>query len=163
MRHWSVLTASALAVIAFAPCTTQAQDKDIVETAAATGSFKTMTRLLNEAGLTTILRGPGPFTVFAPTDAAFAKLEPGVLDALTKDRSRLRSVLLYHVIAGKISSADALKLAGTSKRTVEGPEAKLTASGNTPVINNARVVQGDIMAKNGVIHGIDAVMIPPSR
>lgn len=160
MRYRAVLAA---VLLALAPCAMEAQSKDIIETAASAGSFNTMTRLLNEAGLTPILRGPGPFTVFAPTDAAFAKLEPGVLDALVKDKPRLRSVLLYHVIAGKITVAEVVKLAGTSKKTFEGPEAKITASGETAVINNARVVQGDIMAKNGIIHGIDAVMIPPAR
>jgi uncharacterized surface protein with fasciclin (FAS1) repeats len=141
----------------------RAQDKDIVETAAAAGSFKTLTKLLGDAGLTETLRGPGPFTVFAPTDEAFAKLTPGTLDALVKDRSRLRSVLLYHVVAGKITAADAVKLAGTGRKTVEGQEAKISVMGGTPMINNAHVTAADIAAKNGVIHGIDAVMLPPGR
>lgn len=153
----------AIAALAASPSALRAQSQDIIATATADGSFKTMTRLLNEAGLATILRGPGPFTVFAPTDEAFSKLEPGALDALAKDRSRLRSILLYHVIAGRITAADAVKLAGTTRKTVEGPDAKLSAAGGTPMINNARVVKGDIMARNGVIHGIDAVMIPPAR
>jgi len=160
MRRWSAIVAAA---VAFAPGALQAQDKDIVETAAATGTFKTLTKLLADAGLTETLRGPGPFTVFAPTDEAFAKLTPGTLDALAKDRSRLRSVLLYHVVAGKITAADALKLAGTGRKTVEGQEAKLSVMGSTPMINNAHVTQTDIAAKNGVIHGIDAVMLPPGR
>ncbi|HEY0928904.1 MAG TPA: fasciclin domain-containing protein [Gemmatimonas sp.] len=160
MRPWSAIVAAA---VALAPGAMYAQDKDIVETAAAAGSFKTLTKLLGDAGLTETLRGPGPFTVFAPTDEAFAKLTPGTLEALAKDRSRLRSVLLYHVVAGKITAADAVKLAGSGKKTVEGQEAKISVMGNTPMINNAHVTQTDIAAKNGVIHGIDAVMLPPGR
>ncbi|BAH37586.1 MAG TPA: fasciclin domain-containing protein [Gemmatimonas aurantiaca] len=160
MRHWTVITAAAIAI---SPLAAKAQDKDIVETATAAGSFKTLTKLLGDAGLTETLRGPGPFTVFAPTDEAFAKLAPGALDALAKDRSRLRSVLLYHVVAGKITAADAVKLAGTGRKTVEGQEAKISVMGSTPMINNAHVTKADIVAKNGVIHGIDAVMLPPGR
>lgn len=160
MRHWTVITAAAIAIF---PLAAKAQDKDIVETATAAGSFKTLTKLLGDAGLTETLRGPGPFTVFAPTDEAFAKLAPSALDALAKDRSRLRSVLLYHVVAGRITAADAVKLAGTGRKTVEGQEAKISVMGNTPMINNAHVTKADIAAKNGVIHGIDAVMLPPGR
>lgn len=160
MRHWSIIAA---AVIAVSPALAQPQDKDLIETATAAGSFKTLTKLLGEASLTETLRGPGPFTVFAPTDEAFAKLAPAALDALAKDRSRLRSVLLYHVVAGRITSADAIKLAGSGRKTVEGREARISVMGSTPMINNAHVIKADIAARNGVIHGIDAVMLPPGR
>ncbi|MBL0937534.1 MAG: fasciclin domain-containing protein [Gemmatimonadaceae bacterium] len=162
MRSFSKLAASAVIALAV-PAAVQAQDKDIVETATAAGSFKTLTRLLGESGLAETLKGPGPFTVFAPTDEAFAKLPSGALDALAKDKSRLKSVLLYHVVAGKVSAADALKLAGKGAKTVEGSEAKISVMGQTPMINNAHVTRTDIAAKNGVIHAIDAVMLPPAR
>lgn len=139
------------------------QAVDIITTISNDGSFTILVKLLGDAGLTTTLRGPGPFTVFAPTDEAFRKLPTATLEALSHDRSRLRSVLLYHVIAGRLMAADALKLAGTTRKTVEGREASMAASGTVPMINNARVTKADIVAKNGVIHGIDAVMMPSDK
>ncbi len=165
MSRWSAF--AALHVIALAlvlsPSAVPAQDRDIIETAAAAGSFTTLTKMLADAGLTETLRGPGPFTLFAPTDEAFGKLPAGTLDALGRDRSRLRSVLLYHVVAGKITAADAVRLAGTGRKTVEGREARMSVMDDKPMINNAHVMRADILAKNGIIHGIDAVMLPPDR
>jgi uncharacterized surface protein with fasciclin (FAS1) repeats len=161
MRKLSLIAA---AVLAFsAPAVAQAQDKDIVETAVAAGSFKTLAKLLTDAGLVSTLQGPGPFTVFAPTDEAFAKVPAATLEALAKDKAKLKSVLLYHVVAGKVMAADALKLAGKGAKTVEGSEAKISVMGGTPMISNAHIVKTDILAKNGVIHVIDAVILPPAK
>lgn len=162
MRRSSVFAAAAVVALA-APAVVQAQDKDLVETAAAAGSFKTFSKLLGDAGLLEMLRGPGPFTVFAPTDEAFAKVPAGTLDALAKDKAKLKNVLLYHVVAGKVPAAEALKLAGKSAKTFEGSDARISVMGSTPMINNAHIVKTDIMAKNGIIHGIDAVIMPPSK
>ena len=162
MRKLSMLAVAAVVAMA-APATSQAQDKDIVETAVAAGSFKTLAKLLGDAGLVETLKGPGPFTVFAPTDEAFAKVPAATLEALGKDKAKLKSVLLYHVVAGKVMAADALKLAGKSAKTVEGSEAKISVMGQTPMINNAHIVKTDIVAKNGVIHVIDAVILPPAK
>lgn len=161
MRNRSFVTALA-AVVAVAPAV-QAQDKDIVETAAAAGSFKTLARLLADAGLTETLKGPGPFTLFAPTDEAFAKAPPGTLEALAKDRTKLKNLLLYHVVAGRVMAADVAKLAGRGAKTVEGSEAKIAMMGQTPMINTAHLVRTDILAKNGVVHVIDAVIMPPAK
>jgi uncharacterized surface protein with fasciclin (FAS1) repeats len=162
MRTLSLLATAA--VVAFAaPAAAQAQDKDIVETAVAAGSFKTLAKLLTDAGLIETLKGPGPFTVFAPSDEAFAKVPAATLEALSKDKAKLKAVLLYHVVAGKVPAAEALKLAGKGAKTVEGQEAKITVMGGAPMINNAHIVKTDIMAKNGIIHVIDAVLLPPSK
>ena len=162
MRKLSMLVAGAMFAVA-APSIAQAQDKDIVETAVAAGSFKTLAKLLTDAGLIETLKGPGPFTVFAPTDEAFAKVPAATLAALGKDKAALKNVLLYHVVAGKVMAADALKLAGKGAKTVEGSEAKITVMGGTPMINQAHIVKTDIIAKNGVIHVIDAVILPPAK
>ncbi|MBL0892419.1 MAG: fasciclin domain-containing protein [Gemmatimonadaceae bacterium] len=162
MRKLSMLAVAAVVAMA-SPATSQAQDKDIVETAVAAGSFKTLAKLLGDAGLVETLKGPGPFTVFAPTDEAFAKVPAATLEALGKDKAKLKSVLLYHVVAGKVMAADALKLAGKGAKTVEGSEAKISVMGETPMINNAHIVKTDIVAKNGVIHVIDAVILPPAK
>jgi len=152
------------AVVAFAlPCVAVAQASDIVETATAAGELKTFTRLLGEAGLTETLKGPGPFTVFAPSDAAFAQLPAERLAALSKDKAALRQALLYHVIAGKVMAADVAKLNGKGARTMELSEARVSLMGNTLMINNAHITQADIAARNGVIHVLDAVIMPPGR
>jgi uncharacterized surface protein with fasciclin (FAS1) repeats len=161
MRKLSTLvTAVALMAVA-APA--QAQDKDIVETAVAAGSFKTLAKLLGDAGLVETLKGPGPFTVFAPTDEAFAKVPAATLEALGKDKAALRNVLLYHVVAGKVMAADVVKLDGKGAKTVQGAEAKVMLMGGTVMLNNAHVVKTDIVTKNGVIHVIDAVILPPAK
>jgi uncharacterized surface protein with fasciclin (FAS1) repeats len=157
-----MLVASAMIAMA-APTVSQAQDKDIVETAVAAGSFKTLATALTAAGLIETLKGPGPFTVFAPTDEAFAKIPKAQLDALLADKAALKNVLLYHVVAGKVMAADVVKLNGKGAKTVQGAEAKVVLMGSTVMLNNAHVVKTDIAAKNGVIHVIDAVILPPAK
>jgi len=133
------------------------QAKDIVDTAVAAGSFKTLAKALDAAGLIPTLKGAGPFTVFAPTDEAFAKLPAGTLDALLKDKAKLTQVLTYHVVAGKVTAADVVKL--TSAKTVEGRSLPIDASMGVKV-GTAKVIKADVMASNGVIHVIDSVLIP---
>ena len=133
-----------------------ANAKDIVDTAVAAGSFKTLATALTAAGLIDTLKGPGPFTVFAPTDEAFAKIPKADLDALLKDKAKLTSVLTYHVVAGKVMAADVK--AGKVK-TVQGSEITLSTMGGVKV-DKANVVKTDIVADNGVIHVIDPVVMP---
>jgi uncharacterized surface protein with fasciclin (FAS1) repeats len=130
---------------------------NIVEVAVAAGSFKTLVAAVTAAGLGDTLSGPGPFTVFAPTDDAFAKLPAGTVDGLLKDIPALTKILTYHVVSGKVMAADAAKL--TSAKTVEGSDLKIDASSGVK-INNATVTQADIEASNGVIHVIDIVLMP---
>ncbi len=163
MRKLSWIVASSAVVAMAAPASVQAQDKDIVETAMAGAEFKTLTRALTEAGLVETLKGPGPYTLLAPSDAAFAKLPKASLDALFKDKTALRNMLLYHVIAGRLTSADFAKLNGRGKKTMEGSDARVTVSGTQITILAANIVQADISAKNGVIHVIDAVLVLPPR
>jgi uncharacterized surface protein with fasciclin (FAS1) repeats len=132
------------------------QAKDIVDTAIAAGSFKTLATALQAAGLVETLKGKGPFTVFAPTDAAFAKIPKADLDALLKDKAKLTAVLTYHVVPGKVMAKDVK--AGDVK-TVQGGNLTLATTGGVTV-NNAKVVQADIVASNGVIHVIDTVVLP---
>ena len=136
----------------------QAQSqKDIVDTAVAAGSFKTLAAALQAAGLVDTLKGKGPFTVFAPTDEAFAKIPKAALDALIADKAKLTKVLTYHVVAGKVMAADVVKL--KEAKTVEGQMLKIDTS-NGVKVNNAKVVKADVEASNGVIHVIDTVLMP---
>jgi uncharacterized surface protein with fasciclin (FAS1) repeats len=130
---------------------------DIVDTAASAGSFNTLVAAVKAAGLVDTLKGPGPFTVFAPTDDAFAKLPAGTVDALLKDIPKLTKILTYHVVSGKVMAADVVKL--KSATTVEGSDVKIDAS-NGVKVNDSKVVTPDIAADNGVIHVIDAVLLP---
>jgi transforming growth factor-beta-induced protein len=136
--------------------------KDIVDTAVAAGTFKTLAAALTAADLVTTLKGPGPFTVFAPTDAAFAKLPAGTVDNLLKpeNKATLRAVLTYHVVAGRVLAADVVKL--TKATTVEGQDVAITVSGATVKVNDATITAVDVLASNGVIHVIDTVLIPPA-
>jgi uncharacterized surface protein with fasciclin (FAS1) repeats len=129
---------------------------DIVDTAVAAGSFTTLVTAVKAAGLVDTLKGKGPFTVFAPTDAAFAKLPKGTLDALLADKDKLAKVLTYHVVAGKVMAADVK--AGKVK-TVEGQSLTVSTEGGVKV-DGANVVKTDIVASNGVIHVIDTVVLP---
>ncbi len=163
MRKVAMMLAGAAMFAVATPSISQAQDKDIVETAVAAGSFKTLATALTAAGLIETLKGPGPFTVFAPTDEAFAKVPKAQLDALLADKEALKAVLLYHVVPGKVMAADAIKLDGKSAKMVSGAEAKITVMGGTVMINQAHVTGADIAASNGVIHVIDAVILPPAK
>jgi uncharacterized surface protein with fasciclin (FAS1) repeats len=133
--------------------------KDIVDTAIAAGTFTTLAKALTEAGLVETLKGKGPFTVFAPTDEAFAKLPKGTLEALLKDKKKLAGILTYHVVSGSVKAADAAKL--TSAKTVNGQDLKIKADKGAVTINGAKVTTADIVTSNGVIHVIDTVLLPP--
>jgi uncharacterized surface protein with fasciclin (FAS1) repeats len=145
------ILAAALAATGFA-----VQAKDIVDTAVAAGSFKTLAAALQAAGLVDTLKGKGPFTVFAPTDEAFAKIPKADLDALLKDKAKLTAVLTYHVVPGKVMAADVK--AGMVK-TVQGGSLTVSTTGGVKV-DAANVVKTDIVADNGVIHVIDSVVLP---
>jgi uncharacterized surface protein with fasciclin (FAS1) repeats len=134
--------------------------QDIVDTAVAAGSFKTLVAALKAAGLVDTLKGKGPFTVFAPTDDAFAKLPAGTVDELLKpeNKQKLIAILTYHVVAGKVTAAQAMKL--HSAKTVNGQSLAISADGGTVKINDATVTKADIMCSNGVIHVIDTVLMP---
>ncbi len=134
-----------------------AQANDIVDTAVAAGSFKTLATALGAAGLVDTLKGKGPFTVFAPTDEAFAKIPKADLDALLKDKAKLTAVLTYHVVPGKVMAKDVK--AGQVK-TVQGSNITVSTSYGDVSVNNAKVVKTDIVADNGVIHVIDTVIMP---
>jgi uncharacterized surface protein with fasciclin (FAS1) repeats len=165
MSFKSLFTASVFAAVvasplaAQAPAAAAAPTKDIVETAVAAGSFKTLATALQAAGLVETLKGKGPFTVFAPTDEAFAKIPKAQLDALLKDKKALAAVLTYHVVAGKVLAADVVKI--KEAKTVNGASAKITVNGGKVMVDGANVVKTDIIASNGVIHVIDAVIMPP--
>lgn len=139
----------------------QRAEKDIVDTAIAAGQFKTLVKLVQEAELVDALRGKGPFTVFAPTDEAFAKLPKSQVEALLKDKEALRRVLLYHVVSGKVMASDVTKL--RSAKTLQGQNISIRVRNNTVNINDAKVVKADIVCTNGVIHVIDKVILPPNR
>ncbi|XGV99796.1 MAG: fasciclin domain-containing protein [Leptolyngbya sp. BL-A-14] len=130
---------------------------DIVDTAVNAGSFTTLAAALKAADLITTLKGKGPFTVFAPTDEAFAKLPAGTVDGLLKDLPKLKKILTYHVVSGKVMAADVVKL--KSATTVEGSDVKIDASHGVK-INNSTVSTPDVAADNGVIHIIDTVLMP---
>ena len=148
-------------VVALSPAAGMAQEKkDIVDTAVAAGQFKTLAKALDTAGLIPVLKGKGPFTVFAPTDEAFAKLPAGTLEALLKDKSKLAAILTYHVVPGAVRAADVVKL--DSAKTVQGQKIAITVKGASVMVNQANVVKTDIEASNGVIHVIDAVIMPPT-
>jgi uncharacterized surface protein with fasciclin (FAS1) repeats len=160
-------TLMALSLIAAAPVAAQnygsaeskkAETKNIVETAVAAGSFKTLAAALQAAGLVETLSGKGPFTVFAPTDEAFAKLPAGTVEALLKDKAKLTAILTYHVVAGNVPSSEVVKL--TSAKTVNGQDVKIQVMDGKVMVNNAHVVKADVKANNGVIHVIDTVILP---
>lgn len=134
-------------------------NKDIVDTAVSAGSFKTLVAAVQAAGLVDTLKGPGPFTVFAPTDEAFAKLPAGTVEDLLKpeNKEKLVAVLTYHVLPGKVMAADVKPM---NAKTVNGTEAVITVDSGKVLIDKSTVTQTDIVASNGVIHVIDAVMIP---
>jgi len=132
--------------------------KDIVTIAVEAGTFKTLATALTEAGLIEALKGDGPFTVFAPTDEAFAKLPKGTIESLLKDKETLKKILLYHVVSGKVTSKEVVKLKKAG--TLEGQDIMIKTTDEGVMINNSKVTSVDIMASNGVIHVIDTVLIP---
>ena len=132
--------------------------KDIVDTAVGAGSFTTLVNAVKAAGLVDTLKSEGPFTVFAPTDAAFAKLPAGTVEALLQDKDKLTAILTYHVVAGKVMAADVVKL--SSAKTVQGQEVEIKTSSNGVMVDNAKVIKTDIETSNGVIHAIDTVILP---
>ena len=142
------------ATLAFASLGVQA--KDIVDTAVAAGNFKTLAAALKSGDLISTLKGKGPITVFTPTDEAFAKIRKADLDALLKDKAKVKAVLTYHVVAGKVMSTD---LKAGNVKTVQGSDVMISTMGGA-MVNDAKVVAADVAADNGVIHAIDTVLMP---
>ena len=153
MKPFSTLAAGATLAL----MTSVASAADIVETAISAGQFKTLVTALQEADLVDTLKGDGPFTVFAPTDAAFAKLPAGALDALVKDKDKLAAVLTYHVVPGKVMAA---QVKPGKVKTVQGESLNVSTQGGSVMVDNAKVTKTDIGASNGVIHVIDTVILP---
>ena len=168
MKNPTFLTKSVLAVMLLAlvagsgpaAANPAASQKDIVDTAVAAGSFKTLAAALQAAGLVDTLKGAGPFTVFAPTDAAFAKLPPGTLDSLLKpeNKAKLTAILTYHVVPGRVLAAQITEM--SSAQTANGQALEISANGGVVTVEGARVTKADILCSNGVIHVIDTVLLP---
>ncbi len=166
MRPINILAFSALLILppglqaqeaqGYAPATEASAD--IIETAKAAGSFSTLTKAIEAAGLTETLKGEGPFTVFAPSDEAFANLPEGTLETLLQDKEKLASILKYHVVPGEVSSSQAMQL--SEANTVAKKPLKISTAGGKLMVGNATVTQADISASNGVIHVIDKVLLP---
>jgi uncharacterized surface protein with fasciclin (FAS1) repeats len=158
------LIATAVAIVAVAaPAATNTPTtakRNLVQTAVAAGQFKTLVSLVKQAGLAKTLSGKTRFTVFAPTDAAFAKVPKATLDQLAADKAKLRAVLLYHVVSGRVTAAQVAKL--RSAKTVNGATVRIRVKGGMVYVNGARVVKANVSASNGVIHVINRVLIPPS-
>lgn len=162
MNSVSKLAVAAFAAVGLAAGSAGARANDIVDTAVAAGQFNTLAAALGAAGLVETLKGPGPFTVFAPTDEAFAKLPAGTVDdlLLPENKDQLVAILTYHVVPGTVMASDVVKL--TEAATVNGNMIEITVDGGTVMINDATVTATDIAATNGVIHVIDSVILPPS-
>jgi uncharacterized surface protein with fasciclin (FAS1) repeats len=155
----ALLAVTAVVVAAGSPASADSSKQgDVVSTAVGAGQFKTLASLLKKAGLVGTLQGKGPFTVLAPTDAAFAKVPKSTLAALGANRAKLRSVLLLHVIAGKVPAAKVVKL--RSAKTLNGQTVSIRVAGGKVFVGGARVTKADVAASNGVIHVIDQVLIP---
>jgi uncharacterized surface protein with fasciclin (FAS1) repeats len=162
----TMLAFTSLAVVAIMTVVSPARAqpaKDIVDTAVAAGSFTTLAKALAAADLVGTLKGPGPFTVFAPTDEAFAALPAGTLEKLLKpeNKAMLKRVLTYHVVPGKVMAADVVKV--SSAKSASGDTLSIKASGGTVMVDKAKVAKADIVASNGVIHVVDAVLLPPTE
>lgn len=158
-RMLTVLFGMMLLLVGVMPAAAQGE-KDIVTIAVEDGRFTTLVSALQATGLDEALAGEGPFTVFAPTDDAFAKLPEGTLESL--DNETLAEILKYHVVSGSVMAADAVAMAGQSAATLQGEEINIAVDGDTVKINDASVIIPDIEASNGVIHVIDSVLLPPS-
>jgi uncharacterized surface protein with fasciclin (FAS1) repeats len=163
MKKAMTMVAVAAVMVVAASSPARAQQQDIVDTAVSAGSFTTLAKALQAAGLVQTLKGSGPFTVFAPTDAAFAKLPAGALDDLLKpeNREKLKAVLTYHVVPGKVMASQVTGL--TSAKTVNGEPLGVSVKDGGVTVGGAKVVKTDIVASNGVIHVIDSVVLPPSK
>jgi len=161
MRNWKLFTVLGIAA-ALAGNALRAADKeampDIVDTAVAAGDFTVLAKALTAAGLVDTLKSEGPFTVFAPTDEAFAKLPEGALEDLLKNKKKLRAVLTYHVVAGKVMADDVMKI--DSAETVQGQTVKIVVADGEVSVNGAKITAADIECGNGVIHVIDTVLMP---
>ena len=161
----AILTVAAAVTVGTVGNTTavSAQTKDIVDTAVGAGSFKTLAKALGAADLVQTLKGPGPFTVFAPTDEAFAKLPAGTIEMLLKpeNKAKLQRILTYHVVAGKVMASDVMKM--RSAKTVSGDSVTIAARDGGVMVDKAHVVKTDIVASNGVIHVIDSVIMPTDK
>jgi uncharacterized surface protein with fasciclin (FAS1) repeats len=158
MRTAAAFLVLVVLAVAAAPASAARQDQDIVDTATAAGDFTTLTELLKRAGLVRALKEPGPYTVFAPTDAAFARVPENKLDALLKNRKKLRSVLLYHVVGKKLTAA---QVANRKRaKTLNGKKVRFRVCGAKVYVNRARVTTADVGASNGVIHVINRVLLP---
>ena len=144
-----------------APAAKAGTEGNIVQTAVAAGKFKTLVKLVKRAGLASALQQPGPFTVFAPTDAAFKKVPKKTLNALLHNKAKLKAVLLYHVVSGRLTAADVVKL--SSAKTLNSKNVRIRVSGSNVFVNKAKVTRPDVMASNGVIHVVNRVLIPPAR
>ena len=158
MRTRLLVTAVAILAVGLAS-PALAQPKDIVDTAVAAGSFKTLAKLLTDADLIGVMKGPGPYTVFAPTDDAFAKVPADVLAGLGKDKVKLQEVLKYHVLTSKWTTDDIKLVKQTG--TAQGKSVAFGSSGGALTVNGARVVKPNVNCTNGMIHVIDAVLLPP--
>jgi uncharacterized surface protein with fasciclin (FAS1) repeats len=154
------LAATAAGSATASPAKPAEAKSNIVQTAVAAGQFDTLVALVKKAGLAGTLSGKGPFTVFAPTDAAFAKVPKATLTALGKDKAKLKAVLLYHVVKGKVGSAQVVKL--KSATTLQGDAVAIKVTGGKVFVGGAQVVTADVAASNGVIHVINKVLIPPA-
>jgi uncharacterized surface protein with fasciclin (FAS1) repeats len=159
-RLVALLALGAITVTALASTGSATQQRTIAQTAAGSPQFSTLTTLLKKAGLVSTLGRSGPYTVFAPTNAAFAKVPKQTLNALLADKAKLKAVLLYHVVPGKVTAAKVVKL--TSAKTANGERVRIRVKGSAVYVNGARVTKADVMAANGVIHVIDSVLVPPS-
>jgi transforming growth factor-beta-induced protein len=150
-------------LIGVTPVSAGTANKDIVDTAVSAGSFTNLVAALQAADLVDALKGPGPFTVFAPTDDAFKKLPAGTVETLLKpeNKEKLRAILTYHVVSGNVTAAQAMKL--SSAKTLNGRELKISTHDGTVMVNDAKVVKADIQTSNGVIHVIDTVILPESN
>jgi uncharacterized surface protein with fasciclin (FAS1) repeats len=160
--RWAAMAAACLILAGSGVLALEATEKkDIVDTAVAAEQFKTLVTAVQAAELVDVLKGEGPFTVFAPTDKAFAKVSKEQLASLLKDKEKLQSVLTYHVVPGAVMAADVVKL--KSAKTVQGKPVKIAVSDDKVKINDATVVKTDIACSNGVIHVIDTVLLPPAE
>ena len=156
-----IVAALALSIAGGPAAARQNDEKNIVQTAQAAGNFKTLTKLVVKAGLADTLSNSGPYTVFAPTDAAFKKVPKSTLKSLARHPAKLRAVLLYHVVAGRVPSSQVVTL--KSAKTLNGKSVRIHTAGGKVFVNNAKVIKADINASNGVIHVVNRVLIPPAN